>query len=50
VSVDGTVWQELAFDVDGRMVLLRSRGDLDELYRIAHSLHGRSAAGAGRRP
>jgi len=50
VSLEGTVWQELSFDVDGRAVLLRSRGDLDELYRIAHSLHGRGAAGQGRRP
>jgi hypothetical protein len=51
VTLDGTVWQELAFDVDGRAVLLRTRGDLDELYRIAHSLHGRGPpAGGGRRP
>jgi hypothetical protein len=54
VTLDGTVWQELAFDVDGRAVLLRSRGDLDELYRIAHSLHGRgphgAPAGGGTRP
>lgn len=51
VALDGTVWQELSFEVDGRPVLLRTRGDLDELYRIAHSLHGRGApAGEGRRP
>jgi hypothetical protein len=51
VTLDGTVWQELSFDVDGRAVLLRTRGDLDELYRIAHSLHGRAVPAAdGRRP
>lgn len=51
VTLEGTVWQELSFDVDGRAVLLRTRGDLDELYRIAHSLHGRAApATDGRRP
>jgi hypothetical protein len=51
VTLDGTVWQELAFDVDGRAVLLRTRGDLGELYRIAHSLHGRGGhAGEGSGP
>jgi len=41
VSIDGAVWQELAVDVGGRAVLLRTRGDVDELYKIAHSFHGR---------
>jgi hypothetical protein len=51
VTLEGTVWQELSFDVDGRAVLLRTRGELDELYRIAHSLHGRATPAAeGRRP
>jgi hypothetical protein len=50
VAVDGAVWQELGFEVDGRPVLLRSRGDVDELYRIAHSLHGRGAPPGGRAP
>jgi hypothetical protein len=39
VLVDGVSWQELAFEVDGRAVLLRTRGDLDELVRMAKSLH-----------
>ena len=39
VLVEGVSWQELAFEVDGRAVLLRTRGDLDELVRMAKSLH-----------
>jgi len=39
VLVDGVSWQELAFEVDGRAVLLRTQGDLDELVRMAKSLH-----------
>ena len=39
VLVDGVSWQELAFEVDGRAVLFRTRGDLDELVRMAKSLH-----------
>jgi hypothetical protein len=40
VLVEGAPWQELSWSVDGRAVLLRTQGDLDELMRIAHSLHG----------
>jgi hypothetical protein len=40
VLVEGEPWQELSWSVDGRAVLLRTQGDLDELMRIAHSLHG----------
>ncbi len=40
VLVDGVPWQELSWSVDGRAVVLRTQGDLDELVRIAHSLHG----------
>jgi hypothetical protein len=52
VSIEGVVWQELALDVGGRAVLLRTRGDVDELYRIAHSFHGAADAveGGGRAP
>jgi hypothetical protein len=40
VLVEGVPWQELTWSVDGRAVVLRTQGDLDELVRIAHSLHG----------
>jgi hypothetical protein len=36
---DGWTWRELSFEVDGRSVLLRSKGDVDELYRMARSVH-----------
>jgi hypothetical protein len=36
----GRTWSELAWQVDGRALVLRGLGDLDELYRIAHSTHG----------
>lgn len=39
VLVDGVPWQELGWEQRGRAVLLRSRGDLDELYHMAHSTH-----------
>jgi hypothetical protein len=38
VIVDGEGWQELSWEVDGRRLVLRSRGDLEELYRMAHSV------------
>jgi hypothetical protein len=37
VLVDGEPWRELSWQIDGRALLLRSRGDVDELYRMAHS-------------
>ena len=40
VVVGGEVWQELAWKVNGRAFVLRSRGGLDELFRIAHSTGG----------
>ncbi|WP_242352492.1 MULTISPECIES: hypothetical protein [Anaeromyxobacter] len=40
VLVEGVAWQELSWSVNGRAVVLRSQGDLDELVRIARSLHG----------
>lgn len=39
VLVAGQPWQELAWEQRGRAVLLRTRGDLDELYHMAHSTH-----------
>jgi hypothetical protein len=33
----GESWRELSWQVDGRALILRSRGDVDELYRMAHS-------------
>ncbi len=39
VLVDGVSWQELSLELDGRQVILRTRGDLDELVRMAKSLH-----------
>jgi hypothetical protein len=38
VLVDGEGWQELSWEVDGRRLVLRSRGELEELYRMAHSV------------
>lgn len=40
VLVDGLSWQELSWEVDGHAVILRSQADIDELVRIARSLHG----------
>ncbi len=34
----GTRWHELSWSVDGRAVVLRTRGELDEAYRMAHTL------------
>ncbi|HSN90505.1 MAG TPA: hypothetical protein VLS93_04695 [Anaeromyxobacteraceae bacterium] len=38
VLVEGEGWQELTWEVEGRRLVLRSRGDLEELYRMAHSV------------
>ena len=37
VGEDGEVWNELAWEQDGRSLLLRSRGSIDELLRMARS-------------
>jgi hypothetical protein len=37
VIADGTSWTELSWQIDGREIRLRSRGEVDELYRMAHS-------------
>jgi hypothetical protein len=39
--VDGEAWEELAWERDGRRLVLRTRGDLDELFRMARSVHRR---------
>ena len=38
VLVDGEGWQELSWEVDGRSIVLRSQGDVEEMYRMAHSV------------
>jgi hypothetical protein len=42
-SLDGEVWQELTWRHDGRLMVLRTRGDVDELFRMARSAHRRGA-------
>ncbi|HUL57658.1 MAG TPA: hypothetical protein VLU43_00195 [Anaeromyxobacteraceae bacterium] len=37
----GATWQELSWEVQGRAVALRTRGSVDELYRMARSVRGR---------
>jgi hypothetical protein len=39
VLVDGTLHRELAFDLDGWAVVLRSSGDVEELFRMARTSH-----------
>jgi len=39
VLVEGEPWEELAWERDGRRLVLRTRGDLEELFRMAHSAH-----------
>ncbi|BDG06865.1 hypothetical protein [Anaeromyxobacter oryzae] len=43
VLVEGVRWSELRWSLGGRAVVLRGRGDLDELFAIARSIHGRAA-------
>jgi hypothetical protein len=43
VLVDGVAWEELRWERDGRALVLRSRGDVDELIRLARSIHQRRA-------
>jgi hypothetical protein len=40
VVLEGEAWQELAWEVNGRPFVLRSRGGYDELSRMAHSTGG----------
>lgn len=44
VLVGGVPWSELRWERDGRALVLRTRGDLDELHRMAQSTHLRGAA------
>jgi len=39
VLVDGAAWEELRWERDGRAMVLRTRGDVDEALRMAHSTH-----------
>lgn len=39
VLVDGRRWQELSWDLRGRPVMVRTQGDVDELYRMARTTH-----------
>jgi hypothetical protein len=41
VLVEGVAWEELRWERDGRALVLRSRGDVDELVRLARSVHRR---------
>lgn len=43
VLVDGVRWHQLTWYPARRAVVLRGRGELDELFAIAHSIHGRGA-------
>jgi hypothetical protein len=42
-SIGGEVWQQLSWRRDGRLMVLRTRGDVDELFRMARSAHRRGA-------
>jgi hypothetical protein len=41
VLVEGVAWEELRWDRDGCALVLRTRGDVDELVRLARSIHRR---------
>lgn len=43
VLVDGSTWDELRWERDGRAMVLRTRGEVDELLRMARSAHRRGA-------
>jgi hypothetical protein len=43
VLADGAVWEELRWERDGRALVLRTRGEVEELFRMAHSVHRRGA-------
>jgi hypothetical protein len=42
VAEDGTLWNQLEWSASGRRFLLRGRGSLEELIRMARSIHGGS--------
>jgi hypothetical protein len=39
--IDGEVWEELSWERQGRTLVLRTRGDVEELFRMARSSHRR---------
>ncbi len=42
VAEDGTLWSQLNWSRGGRRFLLRGRGSLEDLIRMARSIHGES--------
>jgi hypothetical protein len=40
-TIGGEVWQQLSWERDGCRMVLRTRGDVEELFRIARSAHRR---------
>jgi hypothetical protein len=42
-TIGGEIWQQLAWERDGCQMVLRTRGDVDELFRIARSAHRRGS-------
>lgn len=42
-TIGGEIWQQLSWERDGRQMVLRTRGEVDELFRIAHSAHRRGS-------
>jgi hypothetical protein len=40
-TIGGEVWQQLTWERDGCRMVLRTRGDAEELFRIARSAHRR---------
>lgn len=40
VAEDGTLWNQLEWTAGGRHHLLRGRGPLEDLFRMARSIHG----------
>ncbi|MGA8892879.1 MAG: hypothetical protein WB493_15025 [Anaeromyxobacteraceae bacterium] len=40
VAEDGTLWSQLEWSRNGRRYLLRGRGSLEDLIRMARSIHG----------
>jgi len=41
VLVDGVTWEELRWERDGRAMVLRTQGDVEELLALARSTHAR---------
>jgi hypothetical protein len=40
-TIAGQIWHQLAWERDGCQMVLRTRGDVEELFRIARSAHRR---------